>query len=443
MTPKTNTLRFQSILEYIILFVIGLFMLSAPYNWLFSSYLIGGIGGLALVYGICFGSFSVFKNPKWQRYARCFAPMAGLYLLTLVGMLYTHCPKAGSILENNLSLIVFPAIFLLLGPGFFTMKRLKVLGCVLYASCLLMVVVFMAFMILAIHHPDLKPAYDDHRWLALLDIYSRQPAFYLSETGRHFWVHHTFQSWYMLTAMSAIVYTWIIYPEWYKPWYKKLINIVLLLIFIFFGIFLDMSKMGCLVFAFWCVITVAFLIYKHLSVLSAGIVVLLVGLVSVFFLYSPKKRQVLETTYQSVAVNVFAQEADAEIREGSVQPRVMLWQKSLQAIKEKPLFGWGTGAEPCILGKYGHNHPHNQWLLDGIRFGAVGILALAWLFFVGFRLSYKTKNGLLAMFMILAFCFSLTDRNLDFKIGIIFFGLMYGLLVAFSQYTIPNQHQEP
>lgn len=442
MIPNAKALPFKSVLEYIILFVIGLFILSAPYNWLFSSYLIGGIGGLALIYGICFGSFSAFKNPKWQRFAWCFAPMAGLYLLTLVGMLYTHCPKAGSILENNLSLIVFPAIFLLLGPGFFTLKRLKVLGVVLYASCLLIVAVFLAFMILAVNNPDLKPAYDEHRWLALLDIYSRHPAFYLSETGRHFWVHHTFQAWYMLTAMSTIVYTWVVYPEWYKPWYKKAVNIVLLIIFIFFGIFLDMSKMGCLMFAFWCVLTIAFLLYKHFSALSAiGIIVLMGGLISAFLLYSPLKIQVLETTYQSVAVNLFDKETDTEIRDGSVKPRIVLWQKSIEAIKEKPLFGWGTGAEPCILEQYGHKHPHNQWLLDGIRFGAVGILVLAWLFFVGFRLSYKSKNGLLAMFMILAFCFSLTDRNLDFKIGIIFFGLMYGLLVAFSQYTAPR-HQE-
>lgn len=442
MTPKTNTLRFKSILEFIILCVIALFMLSAPYNWLFSSYLIGGIGGLALVYGIGFGSLSAFKNTRWRCYAKCFAPMTGLYLLALIGTLYTDCPKSGAILEKNLSFIVFPAIFLLLGPGFFTLKRLKALGGVFYISCLLMVIIFMAFMILAINHPDLKPAYDEHRWLPLLDIYSRHPAFYLSETGRHFWVHHTFQAWYMLTAISAIAYTWIAYPEWYKSWYKKLINIVLLLIFIFFGIFLDMSKMGFLVFALWCLTVISFLIYKHLSLLSTiGIVALLLGLVSVFFLYSPNKRQVLETTYQSVAVNVFSQETDTEIWEGSVRPRVVLWQKSIRAIKEKPLFGWGTGAERCLLTETGYDHPHNQWLLDGIRFGLIGILALAWLFVAGFRRSYKSKNGLLALFMLLTFCFSLTDRNLDFKIGIIFFGLMYGLLVAFSQYTMPH-HQE-
>lgn len=436
---STALSRYKSVLETIILSVIGLFILCAPYNWLFSSYLIGGIGGLALVYGICFGSFSVFRNQQWRRYAFYFVPLIALYLLTLIGMLYTDCPKAGSILENNLSFIVFPAIFLLLGPSFFTLKRLKILGIVFYASCLIIIILFMAMMFLAVNHPDLHPAYAEHRWLDVLDIFSHYPALYLPRNGYHFWVHHTFQCWYMLTAMSMIVYTWVVYPEWYKPRYKKCLNIVLLIIFIFGGILLSLSKMGYLVFAFWCVLSLAFLIYKRFSVLSAvGIGILLTGLVTLFFIYSPRIRQVVETSYQAAAFHLFGKEMDSETWDGSVAPRIMLWRESVTAIKAKPLFGWGTGAEWCVLSEY--SHPHNQWLLDGIRFGLIGILALAWLFYVGFRLSYKSKNGLLALFMILTFCFSLTDRNLDFKIGIIFFGLLYGLFVAFSRYTKNGNH---
>lgn len=436
MKPTTNTLRFKSVLEYIILFVIGVFILSAPYYWLFSSYLIAGIGVLALVYGLCFGSFSAFKNMSWRRYAWCFAPMVLLYLLAIIGMLYTDCPKAGRILEKDLSFIVFPAIFLLLGPGFFSLKRLKLLGLVFYASCLLIIVFFLTYAILAVNHPDLKPAYDECRWWSLLDIYSRNPGAYIPASGRRFWVHHTFQSWYMLTAMSMIVYTWISHPEWYRQWYKKAISIALLLIFVFFGIFLDISKMGVLMFGLWCMVTAAFLIYKHLSALPAiGIGLLLVAGVSVFLLYSPKKRQQLETAYQAVAVHLFDKESKTEIREGSVQPRIVMWRISANAIKEKPLFGWGTGAERCLMTGTGHDHPHNQWMLDGIRFGLIGILALAWLFVAGFKQAYRSKNALLAIFMLLTFCFTLTDRNLDTKLGIVFFGWMYGLMVAYSLHT--------
>lgn len=371
--------------------------------------------------------------------------MVLLYLLALIGMFYTPNPKGGAILEKNLSFVVFPAIFLLLGPEFFTLKRLKTLGCVFYASCLLIIVVFLSYLVLGLHHPDLKAAYDEHRWFDLLDIFSQNPHAFITQHSPRFIVHHTFQVWYMLVAMSLIIYTWAVYPEWYRPWYKKAINIVLLLIFIFFGIFLSLSKMGYLTFGLWCVPTLIFLIYKRFSIIaSAGIAVLLVGASLLLFHHAPGKKRIVTNTYNLIAANLFGKEPPAgTYQDGSVIPRLLLWREAIDLIKEKPLFGWGTGAEKCVMHpeKYDNAylqsdpHPHNQWLLCGIRFGLLGILALGWLFFVGFKLAYRTRNGLLAIFMFLTFCFSLTDRNLDFKIGIIFFGLLYGLFVAYSQYT--------
>lgn len=450
--PKPYTLRCKSYLESAILFVIGLFILCAPYNWLFSSYLIAGIGVLTLVYGLFFHSTPRFKNRQWQRYAWCFAPMVLLYLLALIGMFYTPNPKAGAILEKNLSFIVFPAIFLLLGPEFFTLKRLKALGIVFYASCLLIIVVFLSYLVLGLHHPDLRAAYDEHRWFDLLNIFSQCPHAFISPHNLRFIVHHTFQVWYMLVAMSMIVYTWAVHPDWYKSWYKKAINIALLLIFIFFGIFLSLSKMGYLTFALWCVPTLAFLIYKRFSIIaSIGIVILLIGGGWLVFHHAPEKKQVVSDTYHLIATNFFGKKTDEKtVQDGSVIPRILLWRESVELIKEKPLFGWGTGAEKCVMhpDQYGFPnlqtdpHPHNQWLLYGIRFGLLGILALGWLFFVGCKLAYRTRNGLLAIFMFLTFCFSLTDRNLDFKTGIIFFGLLYGLFVAYSQYTKTDEAME-
>lgn len=453
MRSKPHSLRYKSILEYIILFAIGLFMLSAPYHWLLSSYLIAGIGVFSLIYGLCFGSLSVFKDTQWRRYAWCFVPMIALYLLALIGMFYTPSPKAGAVLEKNLSFIVFPAIFLLLGPGFFTLKRLKALGVTFYAACLLIIVIFLALLAGAVHHPELQAAYEEHRWFDLLNLFSQCPHCYIDNgQARGFIVHHTFQVLYMLMAMSMIVYTWAVHPEWYRPWYKKALNILLMLVFLFFGIFLSLSKMGYLTFCLWCIPTLGFLIYKRFSVITAvGIIALLIGSFSLLFVLFPEKMQVVSLTYRSIATNMFHQQTGEDApRDGSVLPRLLLWQESAEVIKEKPLFGWGTGAEREVLhpAQYGLDflqgdpHPHNQWLLEGIRFGIVGILALAWLFAVGFKFAYKTRNGLLAMLLFLTFCFSLTDRNLDWKIGIIFFGLMYGLCVAFSQYTERSEGQE-
>jgi O-antigen ligase len=67
----------------------------------------------------------------------------------------------------------------------------------------------------------------------------------------------------------------------------------------------------------------------------------------------------------------------------SVGQRVEFFKKSIVLIKERPLFGWGTGAygkefcrvaispEWCQAGKA---HPHNQFLSFGVQFGILGII---------------------------------------------------------------------
>lgn len=74
----------------------------------------------------------------------------------------------------------------------------------------------------------------------------------------------------------------------------------------------------------------------------------------------------------------------------SVGQRVEFFKKSVVLIKERPLFGWGTGAygkefcrvaispEWCQAGKA---HPHNQFLSFGVQLGFFGIFC--YLFFIG------------------------------------------------------------
>jgi O-antigen ligase len=66
----------------------------------------------------------------------------------------------------------------------------------------------------------------------------------------------------------------------------------------------------------------------------------------------------------------------------SVGQRVEFFTKSLELIKEKPIFGWGTGSyaqqfcrvaisdEWCQAGKF---HPHNQFMAIGVQLGLLGI----------------------------------------------------------------------
>jgi len=73
----------------------------------------------------------------------------------------------------------------------------------------------------------------------------------------------------------------------------------------------------------------------------------------------------------------------------SVQNRLVAWQVSLQAFKEKPVFGWGAGNfdvafnkyyDPKIKNELFFDHAHNIFLDLAVKFGVVGLLS--YVFFI-------------------------------------------------------------
>lgn len=81
-----------------------------------------------------------------------------------------------------------------------------------------------------------------------------------------------------------------------------------------------------------------------------------------------------------LAVTEFQQQDKKEL--SSVGQRIEFFKKSVELIKERPVFGWGTGSyakqfcrvaiseEWCNAGK---SHPHNQIMAFGVQLGLLGI----------------------------------------------------------------------
>ena len=438
---KNDTNPIKTILENALTVLLMIFVILVPYTLHLSSYIIAAIGVLALGYRIAFGKFTEFNTPAWKRFAWFFAPMAVIYLLDLIGMFYTPVPKEGGIiLERNLSFIAFPVIFLLLGLKFFTPQRLKVFALTFCFACLILVSFFFINFGLALSTNDyLKSLQAQHQWGTLISSFAAYPHDYLQQVASFHVPHHTFQAWYILIAMSIMVYTAVVYPAWYKPLYRKIAGVLLMLLYIGVGIVLAMSKMGWLVFGFWCLLILIFLLGKKQYKTVVGGSALLLSVVLALYLFTPHINQLAGRAYRVFSnqiVNPNGQSATE--RDGSVYPRVQLWKEAVRGIQEKPLFGWGTAGEKVVLHPDRHGlgdliqDPHNQWLLLGIRFGVMGILAFAWLWFAGFRQAYRSKDYLLFLFLMVSLCFTMTDRTLDIQQGITFFCLAYGLFMAFS-----------
>lgn len=433
----------QLAIEYLILILLTVFILCLPYFWHQTSYLLGVACGLAVIDRLVFLKFSEFKTIRWQRYAFCFLPMVVLFALDLIGLLYTSVPKAGAfIVEKHLSFFAFPLLFTMLGPDFFSLKRLKALGLTFYTTCLIVVGICLYNIFSAGSFPDLATYKAEGRWLTYLNVFLHYPEAHLNVK---FLMHHTFQAWYMLTAMTLITYSWILWPQWYKVWYWKLINLALLLIFFVVGVLFAQSKMGYIVLGVWLVGLFGLLLIKryYKAFLLGGTVA--VGLAVGCLIGMPSIQNRVEMTYQSFVNNVLQDETEKTevIQDGSVYARLMIWDNAVESIKEKPCFGWGTGGEqdeanlsrPHLQPYRGNTH--NEFLAYGIRFGLVGMMLFAgsWVFW--FFCAARRCNLLLGAFLFLSFCFMLTDNSLDIQIGITFFCTLFGLILSFPADPIP------
>jgi O-antigen ligase len=130
----------------------------------------------------------------------------------------------------------------------------------------------------------------------------------------------------------------------------------------------------------------------------------------------------------------------------SVGQRLEFFKKSVVLIKERPLFGWGTGAygkefcrvaispEWCEAGKA---HPHNQFLAFGVQLGLFGLFLYILFLSSAVQLARKLdkpENVMLTGLVGILVVDSVFHAPLFLVAEAQFFILMLGLLAA-GNYT--------
>lgn len=116
----------------------------------------------------------------------------------------------------------------------------------------------------------------------------------------------------------------------------------------------------------------------------------------------------------------------------SFTQRIEYWRAAWEAIKEKPLLGWGTG-DVMIAQNYGfdkintpldeqaRNKPHNQFLYFTVVFGIVGLIIII---YVLFYVIFKTRSLKIppnAVFMVIILASFLIEDTLQTQAGLTFF----------------------
>ncbi len=154
--------------------------------------------------------------------------------------------------------------------------------------------------------------------------------------------------------------------------------------------------------------------------------VLLIQLMAVnFYNRFSQIEDVLQTPSPSIQV-------DKNAYESSTMARIHLWQNSFEVIKQHPLFGVGIGdvKDELVIayqknhyerGAENHTNPHNQYLQTAVALGIAGLVILLLILILPLFSSFKNKDWIYCLFILIIALNALTESILERESGIIFF----------------------
>lgn len=177
--------------------------------------------------------------------------------------------------------------------------------------------------------------------------------------------------------------------------------------------------------------------FKIFSMIAT--ITIIIGVLSFSFLeqtYIYKKT--VEGTEWELQDNIGTYNTDNTFR---VDSRYSRWKVALEAIKEKPILGFGGGTEnEILLEKYKTNkmqnsinreyNAHNQFLGATLRFGIFGFLLMLVYFVRNSITAFKYQNLLFLSFLTILFWSFMIENVLDRNMGINFVALFGTLFYA-------------
>ncbi len=343
-----------------------------------------------------------------------------LYLLYLIGTLYSgnlH-GQTGALfnLEVKMSLWVFPLLFATVeferfGPEF----RKKVLSAFLFGNLVSLILVFNK----AVFNYFQSGSTDAFYYVLL--AYPQHPS-YLA---------------LFFTFAIAVVLVWL-FENLREQSGKRVLAILLILVFQLFVVLLS-SKAGILSVVLLYTLAIGYHLFHReerkgtRSVISASLLILFLVTLS-FFPRSYSRFYSAETALES--------EPEASSNESSVA-RILVWQSSLEIIREHPFLGVGTGdVEPELMKVYQEKNirfafdeslnAHNQYLQTFIALGLAGFATLVALLLVPAWFAFRRKQ-LLYLALLAVFAFNLlVESMLERQAGVVFYAFLNSFLFYYS-----------
>lgn len=411
-------LKSKPILERLYVYSLFLFVFALPFQVKFIPIFLGvifmGIFGLILLF--------TSKEKKTIKGKTPVLLVAGLYVLALIGMLYTTNMKMGGrSLEVKLTLFLFPIIMAFVGP--FDKKLInKLLSFFAHTVAISAIVCFIG---------AFQMYLDDGKWCHFfysdLVIYKLIPPHY-------FGMYVSFAFFIHLTTLVKEFGT-------LKKQYRNLLIFELALFVVFIALLSARAQWLAFALTFGAV---ALFFFKQRGQLKRGLLYL-VAIFAVLFalvLTMPQSRKrFFETVDELKSVK-------GVVNKKQTNHRVFIWSYGSEVVQENWLIGTGTGCgvdalheklltcdavfwrahTPYKLSEFRYNY-HNAFLQHAATHGIVGLIVLFGLFVLSFIRSIKTSDYLLMAFTMLVFISFFTESMLERQAGVLFFAFFYPLLM--------------
>lgn len=242
-------------------------------------------------------------------------------------------------------------------------------------------------------------------------------------------IHPIYMGMYYSLALGVLLFTKLKFPKWMQV--ASFIIITLSIVFLASRIIYGVLILLVLLYL------IHHLSFKSFAVLVTGVLALgalSFGFIEKTYIYNKTVKGTLWELQENVGTYNTSQSQ-------KVDSRWSRWQVSIDAIKERPILGYGGASEnEVLLKKYKKHHmqnsinegynAHNQFVGFYLRFGFFGFILMIIYFVKNGITAFKHQNLLFLAFLTILFWAFMVENILDRNMGINFVALFGTLFYA-------------
>jgi len=366
--------------------------------------------------------FQYNKNNRKNFYILSFS---FLYILYIIGLLYTsNYEYAIFDLKVKFSIFLLPIVFFLIKESYFS----KEFTIKFFQAFLLGV---LSNVIICLLIALYKYSYITHS----------SEVFYYSSLSYFF--HPSYFSMFLNFAIILLLFSSFSNIKILNQ--KKNILVVLQLLFSIF-IFLLSSKAGIISLIIIYLFYVSIIIFSQKRYKLALLILSSLLLFSIVFLtIMPSVKDRLKVAFYALKNKNEAIKSDGE----STSDRILIWETSIDIIKQNLILGVGTGdVKDELLNKYKENginfayqqklNAHNQYLQTFISIGLIGFIVLILSFLLPVIQSIKRQHYIYLMFLFLIAFNILVESMFENQAGVVFYAFFNTFLFLSSKQLADN-----